>query len=99
MNLVPGPAAGQAPGVVVGIRPELLRPAAELADGITLEVLAEVVEPLGSDVFVHGVTAGGDAVVARLAGNASVAPGERLALAAPAGEVHLFDEASGERLD
>ena len=99
MNLVPGPAAGQAPGVVVGIRPELLRPAAELADGITLDVLVEVVEPLGSDVFVHGVTAGGDAVVARLAGNASVAPGERLALAAPAGEVHLFDEASGERLD
>src|SRR5213593_186794 len=70
MNLLPGRAAGQAAGVVVGIRPELLRPAAEVPGGIALDVLAEVVEPLGSDVFVHGVTDGGDAVVARLAGDA-----------------------------
>ena len=99
MNLLPGPAAGREPGTVVGIRPELLRPAAELPGGITVDVVAEVVEPLGSDVFVHGVTDGGDAIVARLAGNASVAPGERLSLAAPAGEVHVFDEVSGERIE
>ena len=99
MNLLPGPAAGREPGTVVGIRPELLRPAAELPGGIPVAVVAEVVEPLGSDVFVHGVTDGGDAIVARLAGNASVAPGERLSLAAPAGEVHVFDEVGGERID
>ena len=99
MNLLPGPAAGESAGVVVGIRPELLRPAAEIPDGITLDVLAEVVEPLGSDVFVHGVTGGGDAVVARLAGDARLAPGERVALSAPAGQVHLFDEESGERIE
>ena len=99
MNLLPGPAAGEAAGVVVGIRPELLRPAGEASDGIVLDVLAEVVEPLGSDVFVHGVTGGGDAVVARLAGNARLSPGERVALAVAAGEVHLFDEASGERIE
>jgi ABC-type sugar transport system ATPase subunit len=99
MNLLPGPAAGQAAGVVVGIRPELLRPAAEVPGGIALDVLAEVVEPLGSDVFVHGVTSGGDAVVARLAGNARLSPGDRVALSAPAGEVHLFDEVSGERIE
>jgi ABC-type sugar transport system ATPase subunit len=99
MNLLPGPAAGQGPGTVVGIRPELLRPATELPGGITVDIAAEVVEPLGSDVFVHGVTDGGDEIVARLAGNASVAPGERLSLAAPAGEVHVFDEVSGERIE
>src|SRR6476620_1728790 len=92
MNLLPGPAAGEAAGVVVGIRPELLRPAAEVSGGITLDVLAEVIEPLGSDVFVHGVTDGGDAVVARLAGDTQVAPGERVALSVPAGHVHLFAE-------
>ena len=99
MNLLPGPAAGEAAGVVVGIRPELLRPAAEIPDGITLDVLAEVVEPLGSDVFVHGVTGAGDAVVARLPGDARLSPGERVALSAPAGQVHLFDEVSGERIE
>jgi sn-glycerol 3-phosphate transport system ATP-binding protein len=99
MNLLPGPAAGQAPGVVVGIRPELLRPAVELPGGIALDVVADVVEPLGSDVFVHGVTDGGDAVVARLAGDASLAPGERIALVAPPDQVHLFDEVTGERID
>ncbi|MGH3140857.1 MAG: ABC transporter ATP-binding protein [Gaiellales bacterium] len=99
MNLLPGPPAGQGPGTVVGIRPELLRPAAELPGGITVEIVAEVVEPLGSDVFVHGVTDAGGEIVARLAGNAIVAPGERLQLAAPAGEVHVFDEVSGERIE
>ena len=99
MNLLPGPAVGEADGVVVGIRPELLRPAGEAPGGITLDVLAEVVEPLGSDVFVHGVTGGGDAVVARLAGDARLSPGERVALSAPAGRVHLFDEVSGERIE
>jgi ABC-type sugar transport system ATPase subunit len=99
MNLLPGPAVGQADGVVVGIRPELLRPAAEVPGGIVLDVVAEVVEPLGSDVYVHGVTKGGDGVVARLAGDAQLSPGERVTLSAPAGQVHLFDEVSGERIE
>ena len=99
MNLLPGPAAGEAAGVVVGIRPEILRPAADVPGGIVLDMLAEVVEPLGSDVFVHGVTGGGDAVVARLAGDARLSPGERVNLSAPVGQVHLFDEVSGERIE
>jgi sn-glycerol 3-phosphate transport system ATP-binding protein len=100
MNLLPGTAVGDAAGVTVGIRPELLRPAAELpGGGLTLEIVAEVVEPLGSDVFVHGRTDAGEDVVARLPGSARLAPGERLALAAPAGEVHRFDTGSGERLE
>jgi multiple sugar transport system ATP-binding protein len=98
MNLLPGTAVGEGAEVTVGIRPEALRPAAECPGGVALGVAAEVVEPLGSDVFVHGRTDAGDEVVARLPGTARVAPGERLALAAPAGEVHRFDSETGDRL-
>ena len=97
MNLLPGPAVGEAEDVVVGIRPEILQPATSIADGLPLEIAAKVVEPLGSDVFVHGRTDAGDVVVARLGGKARVAPGDRVALAAPAADVHRFDAESGER--
>jgi ABC-type sugar transport system ATPase subunit len=99
MNLLPGAAVGQDAAVTIGIRPELLRPAAELADGLRVDLAAEVVEPLGSDVFVHGRTDAGDEVVARLPGNARVAPGERVALAVPAADVHRFDAESGDLID
>ncbi|HSD02471.1 MAG TPA: sn-glycerol-3-phosphate ABC transporter ATP-binding protein UgpC [Gaiellales bacterium] len=99
MNLLPGTAVGQDAAVTIGIRPELLRPAAELADGLGLNVVAEVVEPLGSDVFVHGRTDAGDEVVARLPGKARVAPGERVALAVPAADVHRFDADSGDLIE
>jgi sn-glycerol 3-phosphate transport system ATP-binding protein len=98
MNLLPGAAVGLDAAVTVGIRPELLRPAAELSGGLGLDVVAEVVEPLGSDVFVHGRTDAGDQVVARLPGKARVAPGERVALAVPAADVHRFDAESGDIL-
>ena len=99
MNLLPGTTVGQDAAVTIGIRPELLRPAAELADGLGLNVVAEVVEPLGSDVFVHGRTDAGDEVVARLPGKARVAPGERVALAVPAADVHRFDADSGDLIE
>ena len=84
MNLLPGPAVGRGGRTSsVGIRPETLRPAAELAGGLALEIVAEVVEPLGSDVFVHGRTDAGQDVVARLPGNARVAAGERVAPGRP----------------
>jgi sn-glycerol 3-phosphate transport system ATP-binding protein len=98
MNLLPGRAVGEGMDVVVGIRPETLRPVADLAGGLAVDIVAEVVEPLGSDVFVHGRTDAGDEVVARLPGNARVEPGERVALAAPADEVHRFDAETGARL-
>jgi sn-glycerol 3-phosphate transport system ATP-binding protein len=98
MNLLPGTAVGEGANVIVGIRPETLRPAAELAGGVAIEIVAEVVEPLGSDVFVHGRTDAGQEVVARLPGNARVAAGERVALAVPAVDVHRFDAETGERL-
>jgi ABC-type sugar transport system ATPase subunit len=40
--------------VLVGIRPEGLRPVGQEHEGLTLEVGVEVVEPLGDEVLVHG---------------------------------------------
>jgi sn-glycerol 3-phosphate transport system ATP-binding protein len=97
MNLLPGTAVGEGAGVTIGIRPEVLEKGGNAA-GPRIEIAAEVVEPLGSDVFVHGRTDAGEEIVARLPGNARVAPGERVALSAPAGEVHRFDTETGERL-
>jgi multiple sugar transport system ATP-binding protein len=96
MNVLPGPAVGLREGVVAGIRPEALRPAAEVEGGIAVDVVAEVVEPLGSDVYVHG-RHGSDPVVARLPGSAQVAPGQRLELAVSRADLHVFDAAGGER--
>jgi sn-glycerol 3-phosphate transport system ATP-binding protein len=97
MNLLPGTAVGEGAGVTIGIRPEVLETGGNAA-GPRIEIAAEVVEPLGSDVFVHGRTDAGEEIVARLPGNARVAPGERVALSAPAGEVHRFDAETGERI-
>jgi ABC-type sugar transport system ATPase subunit len=98
MNLLPGPVLGLPGGVTAGIRAEALRPAGDNEDEVRIELAVEVVEPLGSDVFVHG-TAAGETVVARLPGGSRVEPGERLALAVDRDRVHRFDTASGERLE
>jgi ABC-type sugar transport system ATPase subunit len=98
MNLVPGPMVGQAAGVIVGVRPELLRLADTGSNGMRLDIVAEIVETLGSDVYVHG-TAVGETIVARLPGNVQVSPGERVSLTVAPSEVHLFDRETGERLE
>jgi ABC-type sugar transport system ATPase subunit len=78
MNLLRGRATGgriavgdvefvdpQAPEgeVLVGIRPEGLRPVGQDHAGPVLEVCVEVVEPLGDEVLVHGSVAARDAGV------------------------------------
>ncbi|MFL5322707.1 MAG: ABC transporter ATP-binding protein [Microvirga sp.] len=90
MNILPGPLVGRGADVTAGVRPEAMHRAGELPGGIPLELVAEVVEPLGSDVYVHG-NAGGEAVVARLPGNVQVSPGDRLPLSVDPADLHLFD--------
>jgi ABC-type sugar transport system ATPase subunit len=97
MNILPGPVVGRGPGVTAGVRPEAMQRAADVEGGIPLEVVAEVVEPLGSDVFVHG-RAGPDEVVARLPGNVHVSPGDRIPLTVDPADLHLFATDSEERL-
>jgi sn-glycerol 3-phosphate transport system ATP-binding protein len=90
MNIFPGPLVGRGADVTAGVRPEAMHRAGELPGGIPLELEADVVEPLGSDVYVHGY-AGGEAVVARLPGNVQVSAGDRLPLAVDPADLHLFD--------
>jgi ABC-type sugar transport system ATPase subunit len=97
MNMLPGPVVGRGADVIAGVRPELLHRPADVPGGVPLELVAEVVEPLGSDVFVHG-TVQGEEVVARLPGTVHVAPGERIPLVVDLAELHLFDSATQQRL-
>jgi sn-glycerol 3-phosphate transport system ATP-binding protein len=85
--------AGQrAREVTLGVRPEhvFLRPG-----GMTMQV--DLVEPLGSETLVHGQLAGGAPITMKLPGAAP--SGETMAIGFEAGQVHLFEQASGKRLD
>jgi sn-glycerol 3-phosphate transport system ATP-binding protein len=80
--------------LTIGIRPEHLVPG---PDGLVLEVV--LIEPLGSETLVHGHLPGApdDTLVVKLAGHFLAA--ERLPVTVPPAHMHVFDTASGKRLD
>jgi multiple sugar transport system ATP-binding protein len=82
--------------LTLGIRPESLRLARE-ADDCSFDVRVELVEPLGSEVYLHG-TAAGHPVVARLPPDAPLTSGATVRLAADPARMHFFDGESGEAL-
>ena len=86
--------------VWVGIRPEHLRPANSAADSETvLRLRVRVVEPLGSELIVHGdLSEGGQEIVAKLDPEVSVAVGDELRLAPLPERLHLFDRESERSL-
>jgi multiple sugar transport system ATP-binding protein len=91
---IPVPAG--AGDVVVGVRPEALELASE---GIPAQV--QVVEEIGADAYVFCLAelAGVETqLVARAGARRAPAQGERVSLRPTAEETHLFDPASGERL-
>ena len=105
-------ASGDGRAVVVGIRPEHLRLVPDGSESALVGV-AELVEHLGAEQLLHikapGVMAlevAGQAdaaatrprVVARLDAGARVSPGDRVALAADPGHIHVFDPATTHRL-
>jgi len=73
--------------VVLGVRPQSLRPA---PDG-PVELVVRVVEPLGDTIDVHGSTDAGSAVVARIPAAAPLAPGQVSRFAIEPGSIHLFE--------
>ena len=99
MNLLPGDVRRRGTGVTIGIRPGGAAGGGRGAGRAVAHRRRRGRRAAGSDVFVHGRTDAGDEVVARLPGNARVAPGERVALAASAEEVHRFDAESGDRIE
>ena len=87
-------AIGRGEGRMLGVRPEEIRFVA--TGGVPARVVA--VEYLGADSIV--TCAAGDSVVAaRVSGRSGVAVGEIVQLAWPPDAKHLFDAATGARLD
>ena len=80
--------------LTIGIRPEHLMPG---PGGLPLEL--DLIEPLGSETLVHGPLPGAEAdtTVVKLAGH--FAPVEQFAVVVPPSHMHVFDQASGLRLE
>jgi multiple sugar transport system ATP-binding protein len=77
-------------GIVVGVRPEHVR---VVPNGVLARV--EIVEVAGSDAFVH-VDRG---LIAKLPADGRPAEDDEVGIAIDRAGVHLFDEASGERVE
>ena len=85
--------------VTLGVRPESWQLVAP-GDGIALRV--HLVEELGSEGFAHGTAEIGGRQVplaVRLPSRGHVGPEDLLHLAVPLGTAHLFDTATGRRID
>jgi ABC-type sugar transport system ATPase subunit len=91
---VPGAGAPPAGPATLGARPEDLR----IGDSGTFSALVRVVEPVGSEMYIHLLTESGTRVVARAPADTRVAVDERVAVQIPPGKVHLFSDDSGERI-
>lgn len=88
-------AAGAPKELVLGIRPHSLRVVAAGAAKIPAEV--KLVEHLGNETVIKAQLASGAAVLAIVAGDAGLKPGEKVGLTFDRAEAHLFD-AAGRRL-
>jgi ABC-type sugar transport system ATPase subunit len=94
MNVVPGPVVGRGDDVVVGVRPEHLSFGTE---GIAATV--RVVESLGHERQVICDAAGHQVVVRLPAHGDPIGEGDAVHLALRPERVHLFDAATGDRVD
>jgi len=84
-------AGGDGHRIIVGIRPEHV----VMGDG--LAVVVELAEPLGSETVLHGRLDDGSALLIRAPGGPPRE--EKLAVSFPPAHLHVFDQASGKRLD
>jgi sn-glycerol 3-phosphate transport system ATP-binding protein len=85
-------AGGDGRRLTIGVRPEHLRLDAE---GIPVHI--DLVEPLGSETVLIGRLPDSELVSVKLPGHAPA--GERIRVAIPPSELHVFDATSGLRLD
>ena len=83
--------------LLVGIRPEHISIAA--SGGGVFQTSVDLVEALGADTLVHGRIGNDVGLTVRLSGTTRVAAGQRLALVVPPEDFHLYDAASGQRLN
>jgi multiple sugar transport system ATP-binding protein len=93
---LPGNAGGQdGQQVVYGVRPEHLD-LTDAGSGLSAEVV--VVEPTGAEILVFARLASEDIAVV-FKERHRFQPGDKIRLAPQPGTIHLFDKASGERID
>jgi multiple sugar transport system ATP-binding protein len=88
-------ANGARDGVTLGIRPEHLT-VVTADQGIAAEIIS--IEPTGSETYIVA-SIGGDRVAALVRQRIAGAPGDRIGLLPQAGTTHLFDAATGGRLN
>jgi multiple sugar transport system ATP-binding protein len=94
-------AAKKADGeIVVGVRPESWRLVGAEDGGLPVDVT--VVEELGSDAFVYGtsgVEGTPNSIIVRVSGRDAVHKGDVIHVTTEPKSVHVFDAASGDRLN
>jgi multiple sugar transport system ATP-binding protein len=83
--------------VIVGIRPEDLMETAEHVPGRTIEVIVEIIEPIGSETYID-VKAGEIPLVARVGRRTVVRKGQNFILEPIPERVHIFDMDTEEAL-
>jgi ABC-type sugar transport system ATPase subunit len=93
LRFPPPPGPVDAERLVVGMRPERVRLEAQ---GAPAEV--RLVEPAGSEAFVH-LQVGGAEIVARVPSDERPRVGEPVRIAVDPRDAHLFDADSGQRLE
>src|SRR5690349_1126108 len=79
--------------VVLGVRPEALRPAGGVDGDYSFDAVIEVVEPLGSEILLN-VRVGDSPVVAKVDPGLRFSPHERVRLAFDPARLHFFDAAT-----
>jgi len=87
-------AAGVKGAAVLGARPEDLK----LGGSGALRAIVRVVEPVGSEIYVHLATEAGARLIARAPAEAKVAVDERVGIEIPVSKIHLFRADSGARI-
>jgi len=81
----------------LGIRPEDLLPVSPAGDSASLKATVQLVEPMGSETFVH-LASGSNNLLARLAGDRVPKNGSVLELHFDPARAHFFDAAGGQAL-
>lgn len=84
--------------VTFGVRPEDLK----VSDDGGVSVAVDVVEELGADAYVYGranIAGQEKQMVVRAGGHSAIEPGQRINVRPDQARVHLFDTASGLRMD
>jgi multiple sugar transport system ATP-binding protein len=83
--------------VIVGFRPEHLIAGVPPGPGLRITAAIDVIEFLGNDQLIHGITEGHD-IVAIVNADTELSVGESVVLSTEPRRLHLFNPTTGERI-